>query len=375
MTDQKEQPPPDFPELESGGPGMPADEFAGIPTPRRRHPLIALGAAALAFFLLYQIHEDLLYALSHSDARDVGDARTVAATPIEQLPLNEYVRMSGMADRESGVIIDTAGSWSFTQFFRLLGTRSRVFVSRVPDPIPVEQAERDVFVGRLIRFRDLSFQQAIRKHFGSRVTATHFFAPATVREQVVARPGGPLELADVTGEKVALALNDQLAIDVERPEDIRVELPRAKWTDLSAARLAVEQHGGKVLHEAATATDPKSIALVVTFPAATRDPSMHALSELDPRVRLLPVRWTHNVRVADLATGDGGLRFRTGEGEKEIPLARIPAIRTVANVQIPDDALLLREGERPRAHLKVVVAGGLLLAFAIINLLSLRARD
>ena len=52
--------------------------------------------------------------------------------------------VAGMADRESGVIIDTAGSWRFTQFFRLLGTRSRIFVSRVADPIPVEQAEKEI---------------------------------------------------------------------------------------------------------------------------------------------------------------------------------------------------------------------------------------
>jgi hypothetical protein len=101
---------------------------------------------------------------------------------------------------------------------------------------------------------------------------------------------------------------------------------------------------------------------------------MNAVSELDPRVRFLPVRSTYGVRVADLAAVGGGLRFRTAAGDKELPVAGIPTVRTVANVQIPADALLLREGERPRDHLKIVVAGALLLAFALINLLSLRAR-
>lgn len=374
MTDKETQPPLDFPELESEGPGVPADEFANIPSPRRRHPLLALGAAALAGFLFYQIHDDLFYALSHAQARDVGEARTVAATPIGQLPINEYVRLTGMADRESGVIIDTAGSWRFTQFFRLLGTKSRIFVSRVPDPIPVEQAERDVFVGRLMRFRDLSFEEAIRKHFANRVSATHFFSPAAVRQQVVATPGGPLTLADLMGEKVVLARNDELSIDVGRPADVRVEMPRAKWPDEAAARAAVERQGGQVLGEAAAATERKSVALVVTFPEETRDQAMHAVSELDPRIRFLPVRSTYSVRVADLAPADDGLRFRTGEGEKVLSLARIPAIRTVANVQIPADALLLREGERPRDQWKVLLAGALLLVFALINLLSLRVR-
>jgi hypothetical protein len=374
VTDQEAQPPLDFPELESEGRGVPGDEFANIPSPRRRHPLVALGAAALAVFLLYQIHDDLFYALSQAQARDVGDARTVAATPIDQLPINRYVRLTGMADRESGVIIDTAGSWRFTQFFRLLGTKSRIFVSRVPDPIPVEQAERDVFVGRLVRFRDLSFEEAIRKHFANRVSATHFFGPAAVRQQVAAMPGGPLSLVDLMGEKVTLARNDELAVDVDRPADVRVEMPRAKWAEPAAARTAVEQQGGQVLADASTAADRNSVALIVTFPEEIRDQAMHAVSELDPRVRFRPVRSTYSVRVADLAAADGGLRFRTGEGEKVLPLERIPAIRTVANVQIPADALLLREGERPSDHWKVLIAGALLLAFALINLLSLRRR-
>jgi hypothetical protein len=351
-----------------------ADEFANVPSPRRRHPAIALGAAALAAFLLYQIHDDVFFALSHSDARDLGDARALATAPVDKLPVNAYVRLAGMADRESGVIIDTAGSWRFTQFFRLLGTRSRIFVSRVADPIPVEQAEKDVFVGRLMRFRDLSFQAAIRKHFANRVTATHFFAPTAVRAKVTAAQGGSVVMADMMGEQVALAPNDQVSIDVSRPADVQVEMPRAKWADVAAARAAIEQQGGKVLDDAVSAADHKSVALVVTFPEEVRDKAMNAVSELDPKVRFLPVRATHTVRLADLAASQDGLRIKASEGDKELPLTRIMAIRTLANVQIPDDALLLREGERPRDHLKVLVAGAFLLGFALLNLLSLRAR-
>jgi hypothetical protein len=72
---------------------------------------------------------------------------------------------------------------------------------------------------------------------------------------------------------------------------------------------------------------------------------MHALSELDEHVRFRPVRRTHTVPFpgwlrARMACGSDG-----GES-KELPLAQILAISTQATVQIPDDALLLREGER-----------------------------
>ncbi len=368
------QPPLDFPELESGGGASPADEFAHIPSSRRRHPAIALAATALAAFLIYQIHDDLLFAISHSDVRDIGDARVVASTPVDNLPINQYVRLSGMADRESGVIIDTAGSWQFTQFFRVLGTRSRVFVSRVPDPIPVEQAEKDVFVGRLVRFGDLSFAAAIRKHFANRVSATHFFAPSAVRDKVATTNGGPVVLADMLGEQVSLAPTDEVSIDLARPADMVVELPRSKVPDAAAARSAVGQQGGKVLDEVAKASEANSIALVVTFPEDKRDRAMHALSELDEHVRFRPVRATHTIPISGLVAAKDGLRVQTAAESKELPLGQILAISTQATVQIPDDALLVREGERPRDHLKVLIVAAFLLGFAVVNLLAMRAR-
>jgi hypothetical protein len=279
-----------------------------------------------------------------------------------------------MADRESGLTIDTAGSWQFTQFFRLLGTGSRVFVSRVPNPIPVEQAERDVFVGRLIRFRDLSFEAAIRKHLADRVTATHFFVPGTVRDSLATTAGGPVALSDMLGERVSLAPNDELSIDVARKADVLIEMPREKFADVAAARAAVEQKGGKVLDEGAKPSDEKSVALVASFADSTRDQAMNAIGNLDQRVRFLPVRTTHAIRIADVTSGKDALLVKTAAGSLELPLGSIMAIRTLANVQIPADALLLREGDRPRDHLKTLIVVAFLLGFAVVNLLALRSR-
>ncbi len=361
--------------MESEGLGSSVDEFANVPSSGRRHPIVAIAAAGLAMFLLYQLHGNLLYALSHTRARDLGDARGVAAMPLDKLPINRYVRITGMADRESGVIIDTAGSWHFSQFFRLLGTHSRIFVSRVADPLPVEQAERDVFVGRLLRFRDLSYQAAIRKYFANRITATHFFAPTSVRDRVAVTGGGPVVLADMLGDKVSLAPNDEIAIDVARPAQVEVDLPRAKYPTAAAARAAVEQQGAKVLDQAGRGGDAKTLALVVTFPDGKRDQVMNAISNLDTRIRFLPVRVTHEVRVADLASDKDGLVLKSRAAAPQVlPLDRILDVRTQAAVQIPDDALLLREGERPSDCYKDLVVAIFLLAFAAINLLALRVR-
>ena len=62
---------------------------------------------------------------------------------------NRYVRVTGTPDRESGLEIDTKGSWVFTQLFRVLGTGDHLFLHRPPSPLPAALAESDSFEGRL----------------------------------------------------------------------------------------------------------------------------------------------------------------------------------------------------------------------------------
>jgi hypothetical protein len=351
------------------------DEFAGIPSARGRHPVIALGTAALACFLIFQIKDDLRYALSPGVAQDLGDARSVSTSKPEALPVNRYVRLAGNADRESAVVLDTQGSWHFTQFFRLLGTSNRIFVRRAPDPLPVELAAHDVFVGRLMRFSDLSFHEAIRHHFAGHVSATHFFSPAAVRAALAQTSGGSLLLTDLLGDRVSLAANDELVIDTDRPGQIRIDFPRERFSDQAAARSAVEQQAGQVIEVPADVVDPKSLALVVTFPPERRDQALQALGEMDRRLHIRPAHATHKARVADLgATADAIVVKPAGGTAQALPVAQIQGIGTLAAVQIPDDALILFEGERPREHFKSLIIAAFLLGFALFNLLALRRR-
>jgi hypothetical protein len=155
---------------------------------------------------------------------------------------------------------------------------------------------------------------------------------------------------------------------------VQVDMPRAKYADAAAARAAVEPLGAQVLDEAPEPTDNKTVAVVVTFAADKRDQAMSAIADLDERVHFRPVRARHRVRVAELTADEKQLTFKSGGQVVDKPVDQILAIRTLANVQIPDDALLLREGDRPSDHLKTVVIATILLAFAAINLLALRAR-
>jgi hypothetical protein len=353
-----------------GGPsGPPPDEFAGIPSRSSRHPVIAAAAVLLAGYLVFQIRADVQYALSSATAIDLGDARNVAASA--SVPSNRYVRMAGRGDRESALILDTQGSWDVTQFFRLLGTEDRIFVKRAADPLPVELAERDVFTGRLVPFHDLSFEESIRRHFSSNVSATHFFAPAAL--EAALGQGRPVSLADRAGQKVTLASDDELTIDSAPPGQVRIEVPGDRWPELAKAKALVTDRGGQVL--SAETTVLMRQALVATFPEDRRAAALSALSDLDRRVRIGPARSTTRVRLADLRAASGGLVARPRDGaEVTLPRAQILAVRSVAPVRIPEGAWLLLEGDRPRDHLKTLLVAILLVGFALVNLMAVRPR-
>jgi hypothetical protein len=373
--DTKPTPPLPTGPLPEGGPAPEGvDEFAGIPSARQRHPVIVLGTAALACFLIFQVKDDLRFAVSSAEIQNLGDARQVSGKKIQDLPINRMVRLAGKADRESGVILDTQGSWNFGQFFRLLGTNNRIFVKRTADPLPAELAARDVFTGRLMRFSDLSFQAAIRRYFSGHMSATHFFAPAEVRAALTKAPSvSSLPLTDRLGDQVSLHANDELTIEMARPGQIRIDFPRDRFPNPAAAQAAVEGQGGQVIETPRDNDDPKSLALVVTFPPERRDQALHALGEMDPKVHIRPARTSHKVRIADLSATDDAILIKTGG--QALPMSQIQAISTQAAVEIPDDALIVFEGERPREHLKTVIIAVFLLGFAIVNLLALRRRD
>jgi hypothetical protein len=353
-----------------GGPsGPPPDEFAGIPSRASRHPVIAGAAVLLAGYLVFQIRADVQYALSPTTPVELGDARNVAAST--SVPGNRYVRISGRADRESALILDTQGSWSFTQFFRLLGTEDRVFVKRSADPLPLELAERDVFTGRLVPFKDLSFQESIRRHFSANVSATHFFALPALEAGL--GQGGAVTLTDRASQKVTLAPEDELAIDSATPGDLRIELPVDRWPELNKAKAAVTDQGGQIV--SAETTVLRRQAVVARFPDKVRDTALAALSDLDRRVLIGPARTTLRVRLQDLRAIPTGLVARPrGGAEVTLPREQIVAVRSVAPVRIPEGGWLLLEGDRPRDHIKSVVFAVLLVGFGLVNLFALRPR-
>jgi hypothetical protein len=366
------------------GPGE-VDEFADIPTPRTRHPVLALAAGLLALFLVVKMRSDLSFFFTSGAPAELGDARALMANPNGSRVLgeavNHVVRVSGTPDRESALQVDTKGSWTFTQFFRLIGTQSRVFVHRREDPLPGVRAESDVFEGRLIRFSDLPFEEAIRSYFASHVGATHFFRPDDIRRAAAAGVSSTVSIADLAGDTVVLGPNDILAFEVKHAGQVEVGLPAARFPDPEAAREALRKRGAHVIGPGRQV--PDRLTFVIEVGPAERDRVLNDVAALDYQSDLRDVRETVKARLADVTVEGQALVVKTGApvggGTPGTPagaagpqtLTGVETVRTLATVQIPPDAYLIVEGETPREHLSDAAIAAVLVAFAGVNLAGL----
>ena len=363
-------------------PVVEADEFAAIPRSRTRHPLLALGAGLLALFLVVKMRADLTYFLSPRIPADLGDARALLASERGRAVLaagtNRLVSIRGTPDRESALQVDTKGSWTFTQFFKILGTDSRLFVHRREDPLPAARATHDVFEGRLVRFSDLSFEDAIRAYFASHVSATHFFSAADLTRVLgsvkEADTDKAVTLHDQTGDTVTLGLNDILALGLRHPGEGEVSLPVARFATAASARAALAERGAQILRSGASPTERH--VFVIAVAAADRDRVLNAIGDIDWRAGIQEVRETMKARLADLTVAGGQLALRGpmatgGPAQGPRTLDNIDTIRTLAPVQIPPDAFLIIEAEMPREHLPDVAIALVLLVFAAVNLAGL----
>jgi len=385
MTDPAQSKPP-------AGAASVVDEFAHIPRRRSRHPLITLAGALLAFFLVFYGRRDLRFAFSSGDPLELGNAAVVFSSDKATAGLeNRYVRVAGTPDRESALELDTKGSWVFSQLFRVLGTGDRLFVHRTQNPLPAEHAETDVFEGRLIRVDDLPYADAIRTYFARHVTATHYFDRDAFLKALAGRaPGAPVVLADRGGDRTSLAAEEPLAIEVSRPDEVQIGLPRARLATEDAARAAIVARGGEVVAAkglvqtpppqgagassllASAPEPPARWTFVVKFPAARRQAALDELGDLDRTVEIRDARATISTHTGELTADSGALVVRApGAAERRLAVADVAAVHTIAPVVIPPDAYLLVEGDRPRDHLSSILIALVLITFGAFNIVAL----
>lgn len=143
-----------------------ADEFAAIPRPRYgRNPVVALVSIGLALSILWPLRGQLAYSLAPRTRAEVTAQALVApgATP----PLDRFVRLAGVGERASSVLIDTMGSHKFRHAFPIAGTELGVWVVRRMGDTRLADAQAEAYTGRLQAFDALSFAGTLRTSYAA----------------------------------------------------------------------------------------------------------------------------------------------------------------------------------------------------------------
>jgi hypothetical protein len=341
------------------------DEFAGIePYRPRRSPLLAAAVILISGYLLFHLRHDLSYALRSRAPNAIADVRAFFRDPAT-IRDNSYVSARAVPDRATAVMLDAKGKDEFIPFVRAMGTGSRLLVAQRRGLRPVGDVYDDVYAGRLMRLRDISYAETVRDYYATRAGATQFFKVA----DVCASLGRvPTRLHALSGDEVTLDAKRMISFDLTFRGDYVVTLPRERFPNEADGRGTLEQLGAEIKEASETKTELK---FVVHVADERRDPLMEQLRKLDVRSDVQLRKASYQTPWGRLAAGGEGLLLPAAPGHA--PCEWATSFTTVDKLHIPPDAFVLVEGERPQDLWYVPVFDILLLLFIGWNALAIVA--
>jgi hypothetical protein len=391
---EEPRPPPQS-ELEPGAP-IPPDavdpELIRLPVPLpRRHPGVAIAVLIVGGLLLYRLAPDLRYAVQSHSPRDFKGAAEAHKSGQLASAIDQYVTVAGLPDHRNGLAFDPKGGRSRVQVFRLLGTSTRLFVAATASPIP---PFIDRWSGRLRRFDDVSYADALRGSW-QQTQVLRAVDLAKLRALPAGGLPAPLDTVDRAGEPLRIEAKQDLLIDVLFDDDVRVLLSKDKFPSEGDARHEVERlglaHGpgvetkdgyGYVLRlppkgperqRLVAAIDAQGIWLwhrIETYrvPATAVQVMPVGLSLPGPDALQQPVRYMEQ-GAPEPAPGPAGTpsapRQLVPQKEPSTVLLweQVQAVQVSEPLTVPSDALLLLDGDTPKAVTWTLPLAFLLLLF------------
>ena len=284
---------------------------------------------------------------------------------------NRLVRVAGAPDRESALELDTEGSWTFSQLFRVLAPaigcsctaarircrprcRGRRVRGRLSASTICPTPPRSARLLRQTRQRD-----ALLRARGAG-------ARAGGRRQGAAVAGRPRRRRGVAGPAKSSPSRSR------SPTRSGLGLPRTRFATEADARAAIESRGGEIVASRGlvkavplprraragplSAAPPRARALDVHHALPARPPRGGPGRARRPRSDGRDPRRARDdqvKRVSELAVAGEGdaaalvIRPPGGRNERKLAARDIAAMRTIATVVIPEDAYLLVEGDCP----------------------------
>jgi hypothetical protein len=365
-------------DLDVPPPGDP-DEFAKVGAPKpRRHPIGAAVVIGLGALLLWHTRADLKYALSSRTPVDLGDARSLEARAVNLADLdNRYVRATGLPDRRNALAIEPRGEKSRHLFARLLGTKNRLFVRVVDTSTRSELA--DAWAGRLRRIDALPWAGQLRDYYATKVTARRFMTADALKDALARPATADVDVVDRAGQPLKVAASVSLALDLVRPDQLRVLLARDQFAAEEDAKKEIERLGLSATPDYGTRD---AFAFVVDAPPAMRN---DVIGKIESRsFAFQAADLSVAAARADLSVDGTTLVIAKGEvvvsdGQKialrnpplRIPLSQLTAASVEEPILIPADAYVLVEGEAPGGLVWVPIVAAFILAFIAFNLFYL----
>ena len=379
-----------------------AEEFARLAKPRRRSPLIGLAVIAVGAVLLAKIAGDVRYALGPKTPVPLGEARALGLDSGKELPVGEgsFVEVRGAPDYRSALLFEPRGDSFRRAFYRMLGTRSRLWVRA--EQTQTRHGLTDRIVGRLSRFDSLPYADQVRQYYATQVKTTLLVDLPRFRAAVEERTKNPgAAAAAAPGDPVGSLADDQLddriatgaqiaageVVVVDFPEDVLVTMPREKFAVEEDARHEAERLGaplGPVVESRAGFTYP------VRVPAAERNAFLARLEEKDldfrgrrERFAVSQAGFRSDGQTLAIPSAAGQPPIYEAQGSKlvprppttdafgshvDVPWAQVSQVQVVASVGVPPgSAWVVIEGEQPSdVRWAPLLAAGLVL-FLLFN--------
>lgn len=373
-------------------------ELLALPRPRRgRHPLIGVAVILLSAYLMYFVRHDFSYFLQSRTPADLGDVSEAVVGG--GLGHNAYVTLRGAPDRRRSLLLKGRIS-GYDSFFRLLQSRSSIYVQRYRRQRTSDRVLLGVHTGRLMRFDSLPYHKTVRAYLARTSSVAHDLDFEVV---VRAKRGGAKQVRDQAGRSVALERGTAVWINASYPDEWIIQLSKKAHATLAEAKA---QLGALTLPYVVDDEPSRAFWRFVVLARgqqvrqltrAFAHPARHS-GVVRRQVSYL-ARWAQISVGADAAGADQLIldgdddalpaRYRlepsAGAGrparlvaDREMPV-RIPrsAVRhvsTSSKFDVPASAMVLMADERPGDYWHYALLYLLLGAFIVVNLLALGTR-
>jgi hypothetical protein len=339
---------------EPSAPPVSDDDLAALPPAQRgKNPLVAAAVIALAAVIGWHLRADIAYAFAGRTPTALGDARSLGARGVA-LTDNQYVTISGQAERRYALYVEPKGVRARETIFRVLGVPSELFVIAVDSPERSDLSER--WTGRLRRFDAMSYAPSLRHYYGTATEVTRYLALDSLKAQLSGATG---ELRDRMGAALTVGADQTVVVDVIYPGELKVYLSKDKFPSLGDARHELDRMG---LSPSAGEETKDEFAFVVPMPDARKNEIVGKLS--DKELAFQPREERYTVKRGELRLEGDALQI--GAREKA-PWERVKAVGVPSPVEIGPGAFILVEGEAPSQFWWAPLLMALLAAFAAFN--------